>query len=55
MKPQEEGKHTVSKINRAVGMKITEEDIKRCNIPALREYRVIGWGMRKLAETPQNA
>ena len=34
---QEEGKHAVSKINRAVSMKIAIEDSKRCNILEKRE------------------
>ena len=36
-RPQEDGRHAVSKINRAVSMKIGIEDSKRCNIPAKRE------------------
>ena len=34
---QEEGRHTVSKINRAISMKIVVEDIKNCSILAVRE------------------
>ena len=34
---QEEGRHAVSKIRRAVSMKITVEDSKRANITAMRE------------------
>ena len=34
---QEDWRHTVSKINRAVGMKKAIEDSKRSNIPAKRE------------------
>ena len=36
-RPQEEGRHVVSKINRAVSMKIVIKDSKRCNIPAKKE------------------
>ena len=36
-RPQEDGKHAVSKINRIVSMKIAIEDRKGCNIPAKRE------------------
>ena len=36
-RPQEEGRHVVSKTNRAVGMKIAIEDGKKCNIPVKRE------------------
>ena len=32
-RPQEEGRHAVSKINRAVSIKIAIEDSTRCNIP----------------------
>ena len=34
---QEEGRYAVSMINRAVSMKMTIEDSKRCNIPTKRE------------------
>ena len=37
VRPQEEGRHAVSKINRAVRMKIVIEYSKRCNIPMKRE------------------
>ena len=36
-RPQEEGRHAFSKINRAVSMKIVIEDSKRCNILEVRE------------------
>ena len=36
VRPQEEGRYAVSKINRAVSMKIVMEDSKRCNILAKR-------------------
>ena len=36
----QEGRHAVSKINRAISMKITIEDSKRCNILAKRKR---GW------------
>ena len=36
-RPREEGRHAVSKIRRAVSMKITVEDTKRGNITAMRE------------------
>ena len=35
-RPQEDGKHAVSKINRAVYMKRAIEDSKRCNMPTNR-------------------
>ena len=35
--PQEEGRHAVSKINRAFDMKIAIEDSERCNIMPKRE------------------
>ena len=37
VRPQEDGRHAVSKINRAVNMKIAIEDSKGCNILAERE------------------
>ena len=36
-RPREEGRHAVSKIRRAVSMKIAVEDSKRGNIAAKRE------------------
>ena len=36
-RPQEDGRHADSKINRAVSIKTTIEDSKRFNIPAKRE------------------
>ena len=36
-RPREEGRHAVSKIKRAVSMKITVEDSKRGNITAKKE------------------
>ena len=36
-RPPEEGRHAVSKIRRAVSMKITVEDSKKGNIVAIRE------------------
>ncbi|MPC26816.1 hypothetical protein E2C01_019965 [Portunus trituberculatus] len=37
MRPQEEGRHAVSKISRTVNMKITIKDRKRCNISTERK------------------
>ena len=37
VRPQEDWRHAVSKINKAVSMKIVIEDSKRCNIPVKRE------------------
>ncbi|MPC53714.1 hypothetical protein E2C01_047612 [Portunus trituberculatus] len=37
--PQEEGRHAVSKISRAVSMKVALKDKKRCNISAVRKRR----------------
>ncbi|MPC81589.1 hypothetical protein E2C01_076214 [Portunus trituberculatus] len=36
-RPQEEVRHAVSKIKRAVSMKIAIKDSKRCNIPEVRK------------------
>ena len=36
-RPREEGRHAVSKIRRAVSMKITIEDSERGNIATMRE------------------
>ncbi|MPC62252.1 hypothetical protein E2C01_056335 [Portunus trituberculatus] len=36
-KPQVEERHAVSKINRAISMKIAIKDRKKCNIPAVRK------------------
>ena len=36
-RPEEEGRHAVSNINRVVRMKIATEDTKRCSIPTKRE------------------
>ena len=37
MRPQEDGRHVLRKINRAIKMRIAIEDCKRCNSPAKRE------------------
>ena len=39
VRPQEEGRRAISKINRAVSMKIAIEDRERCNIPTEREAK----------------
>ena len=44
MRPQEEGRHAVSNITRAVSMKIAIGDRQRCSIPARRE------GMKTLSQ-----
>ncbi|MPC81241.1 hypothetical protein E2C01_075848 [Portunus trituberculatus] len=36
-RPQVEGRHAVSNISRAVSMKITIKDSKRCNIPTVKK------------------
>ena len=37
MRPKEEGRHAVSKIIKAVSMKVAIEDSRRCNIPEVRK------------------
>ena len=36
-RPKKEGRHAVSKIRRAVSMKIAVENTKKCNIATMRE------------------
>ena len=50
-RPEENGRHAVSMINRAVNMKIAIEDSKECNIPANRDMLKIVSQGRGVDET----